>query len=220
MDLTRYNHVRENLVSLYKTITEETFNVYIPKSSFLSLKQIKQIEKNPPINGMESYDNVIERPLSILRMAQAFSMVGEDDVNLAFRYPRKDIPRIYNTIQDYIMYWLEIKRNYARFDSPGLDELEILEKVAKYVFSAYKEYHIQEVNDKFGVVKQSDMTLMDYIKGTWMYGEQFQENISFISHLAVYREENNLSQSHHITQSSSDLLRDLMALRNKSGMGD
>ena len=220
MDLTRYKHVRENLVRLYKMITEETFNVYIPKSSFLSLKQIKHLEKNPPINGMESYETIVERPLTILRMAQAFSMIGEDDVNLAFRYPRRDIPKIYNGIQDYIMYWLEIKRHWARFDAPSLDELEILEKIAKYVFSAYKEYHIQEVNDKFGVAKQSDMTLMDYIKGTWMYGEQFQENISFISHLAIYREENNLSQSHHITQSSSDILRDLMALRNRSGMGD
>lgn len=220
MDLTRYKHVRENLVNLYKMITEETFNVYIPKSSFLSLKQIKHLEKNPPINGMGSYEAVVERPLTILRMAQAFSMIGEDDVNLAFRYPRRDIPRIYNGIQDYIMYWLEIKRYWARFDAPSLDELEILEKIAKYVFSAYKEYHIQEVNDKFGVTKQSDMTLMDYIKGTWMYGEQFQDNISFISHLAVYREENNLSQTHHITQSSSDILRDLMALKNRSGMGD
>lgn len=220
MDLSRYNHIRESLVALYKTITEETFNVYIPKSSFLSLNQIKKLENSPPINGIESYDNVVERPLSILRIAQAFSMVGEDDVNLAFRYPRKDIPKIYNTIQDYIMYWLEIKRHYARFDSPGLEELGILEKIAKYVFSAYKEYHIQEVNDKFGVSSQAEMTLMDYIKGTWMYGEQYQDNISFISHLAVYREENNLSEGHHITQSSSDLLRDLMSLKNRSGMGD
>ena len=81
MDLTRYKHVRENLVSLYKMITEETFNVYIPKSSFLSLKQIKHLEKNPPINGMESYEAVVERPLTILRMAQAFSMIGEDMVS-------------------------------------------------------------------------------------------------------------------------------------------
>lgn len=211
MDVNRFKHVRERLVVLYKMITEYTYSVVAPPSSFFTLKELKKIKQSPPVRGMDVLAKPIERQMTIVKMATALAING-DDCALAFSKPSQDLIEIYEGIQEYIMLWLEVKRNLGWLQTASLEELAELEAVAKYIFSPYTEYKAREQVDAFGRSSTGEFTLTDALKGIWIYGASGSEDYSFISHISMYKEEMGLTN--YSVSPRSESLEDL--LRNAS----
>lgn len=186
MQTERYMHVRSELIRLYEIITQRTYTVVIPATHFLSLKQLEYLEDNPPLTGFESLDIPMERPFTIARILDAFKIMGES-VRVDFRYARRDIPEIYETIQEYIRLWCEIKTDISYLQTPPLEELEMLERLSRYIFTAYSHYYYEKVNKTFDVSTTEELTLLDVFKGKMMFGDSMDEGLSFISYVDRYR---------------------------------
>lgn len=188
MDTSRYMYVRGELLKLYNIIQNQSFEVILPLTHFLNKQKLEFLEKNPPINGFGVLETPTCRPYPISRILTAFAIM-EDEVQLDFRHPRHDIPLIYNTIQDWIRYWIEIKRGAGYLRTPSIEELELIEKLGRYVFSSYKHYHYEKINKTLHVPTTDTMTLLDVIKGRMMYGDDIDTDLSYISYLDEYKSE-------------------------------
>lgn len=199
MQTERYMHVRSELMRLYTVLTEQTFTVIMPASHFLTLKQLEYLEENPPLTGFETLDIPTERPFTIARILDAFKIMG-GDVRIDFRYPRKDIPVIYESIQDYIRLWCEIKEAVGYLQTPPIEELEQIEQLARYVYTAYTHYHYEKINKQFNVNVTSEMTLLDVIKGRMMYGDVVDEGISHISYTDLYKSAQGFTEPSSVPQ--------------------
>lgn len=186
METERYNYIRKELVELHRILTEETFEVAIPLSSFMSLKQLENARENPPLTGFETLEIPVERPFTILRLLQAVQIMG-DHLNIGFRHARRDVPRIYESIQTWIKYWVEIKVNAGYLRSPSVEELELIEKLAKHVFGTYAHYHYEKINKTLHIPDMANASLLDILKGRMMYGTDIDEQLSYISHLDEYK---------------------------------
>ncbi|QGH71956.1 hypothetical protein N1M2_93 [Klebsiella phage N1M2] len=186
MELERYTFLRNELRKMYTILTEQTFIVSIPLSSFMTLKQLDRAKNNPPLTGFETYETAVERPFTVQRILQAVEIMG-DDLQIGFRNARQDIPFLYNTIQTWIQYWIEIKRDIGYLRTPDLSELELIERLAKHLFSAYAHYHYEKINKTLGVGHSGEMTLLDALRGRMMFGTDMDEGLSFISHVDEYR---------------------------------
>lgn len=191
----RYNYLRKELIELHRILTEETFEVSIPLSSFMTLKQLENAKENPPLTGFETLEIPVERPFTILRLLQAVQIMG-DELMIGFRYPRRDVPRIYDTIQTWIKYWIEIKINASYLRTPSVEELELIEKLAKYTFSSYAHYHYEKINKTLSVPDLASASLLDILKGRMMYGTDIDEQLSYISHLDEYKSMTGYVGSH------------------------
>lgn len=209
MDINRFKHVRDRLVALYKMMTEYTYDVVAPHGSFLTLRDLKRAKTAPTILGVDFLAKPMDQQITIVKMATAIGING-DDCGLGFRYPSRDIVEIYEGIQEYIMLWLEVKRNFNWLHTASLEELSELEAVAKYIFSPYTEYKAREQAEAFGYNGTGEYTLADALRGVWIYGSSGTEEISFVSHIALYKEEMGLSSYSAPTRSESleDLLKD------------
>lgn len=188
MDTIRYMYVRNELIKLHRILTEEHFIVIMPATSFMTLKQLEHYKEHQPIIGFESLETPIERPYSIKKILEAFVHMG-DEAQVFFRYPAKDIPRIYDTIQDWIRYWVEIKRSSGYLRTPPIEELELIEKLARHIFTDYSHYHYTKIYDTLNVKSSESMTLLDVLRGRMMYGNDLDEPLSYISYLDEYKSE-------------------------------
>ncbi|QZA70599.1 hypothetical protein AH04_120 [Erwinia phage AH04] len=188
MHTDRYIFIRKDLVRLYKLFTERTFVVVMPVASFLSTEQLKHFEEHPPINGFESLMESTERPYTVLHILRSIKLM-DDNFRIGFRYPREDIPVIFDAIQTWIQHWIEIKTNGGYLRTPDIKELEIIEKLGRYVFTAYAHYHHEKINRTLNVPNTKDLSLLDALRGRMMYGSDFDEPISYVSHLDNYKSE-------------------------------
>lgn len=186
MELERYTFLRKELVRLHSVLTEYTFSVVLPLSSFLTLKELDRAKDSPPITGFETLELPVERPYTIEMILRAVDIMG-DELSLGFRHPRKDIPLIYDSIQDWIRYWIEIKRNWGYLRSPDIGELELIERLAKYIFKAHSHYHHEKINKTLHVASREEMTLVDVLRGRMMFGDDLDAGISFISYVDEYK---------------------------------
>lgn len=209
MNYKRYNVVRARLIELHQVITEYTFEVVAPPSTFLQLKELKNIDKTASLMGTERIGIAVQRPMTITKMTIALGLNGVD-APMSFRYPSKDIPVIFESIQEYIQLWLEIKVDWGWFESARLEELEELEAVAKFVFTPYKEYHAARVAKEFGHHSTQDMTLVNTMRSIWMFGSQAAEEISFVSYIALYKEAQGLGNRTTSTLGKSESLEELL----------
>lgn len=214
MNYERFNFIRERLVELYPLITEYTFEIVAPASTFLELKQLQGLDKTEYRPGTERVGIPVVRPLTITQLTKALTLNG-NDAELYFRWPSRDIIRIYEGIQEYIKLWLEIKVDWGWFESARLEELEELEAVAKFVFTPYKEYHAAKVAKEFGYQSTGDMSLVNSMRSLWMFGNTVTEDISFVSHIAMYKEGQGLTQQTQSSYGRSETLEELL----NSGFG-
>lgn len=186
MNTERYMYLRKELIALHRLITRRTFLVTLPLASFLSTKQLQHYQKNPPINGFESITQTSERPYTIEFILRAVMMTGEG-FTMGFRKPREDIPVMFNAIQDWIKYWIEIKHDGGYLRTPDVKELELIEKLGRFIFSAYAHYHHEKINRTLQVPNLENATLLDILRGRMMFGTDFDEPISYVSYLDQYK---------------------------------
>lgn len=191
MELERYRFLQTELIRLHKVLTEYTFSVILPLSSFLTLRQLDKVKDNPPITGFESLEIPVERPYTIEHILKAVDIMG-DELQIGFRYPRKDIPVIYTSIQDWIRYWIEIKRDWGYLRTPDIGELELIERLAKHIFSYYAHYYYENVNKILHVNSNEELTLLDVLKGRMMFGDAMDNGISFISYVDEYKSDTGI----------------------------
>ncbi|UOX39595.1 putative SH2 domain containing protein [Aeromonas phage ZPAH34] len=220
MDVERYMYNRERLVALYEYISNKTFHIFAPRQYFLSFDQIKQMEKHPPIMGLEMFGQVIERPITIARLCDMFLYMGEN-AGFSFRYPSKDIIPMYTNIQEYISTWCEVMGKLPWLERPKMQELEILEKIAKYIFGWYRQYQMQEINKSCGNSHNTELVLLDALTTTWRYGYDTREGPSFISHLSIFKEaEQGLYHEPSIVKGAPVTMDDMFSSSNPFGLGD
>lgn len=197
----RYNHVRSELVRLYKIITKRTFILNAKRSIFLTTEQLEAMEKNPPICGLDRYNTVGEMPVTIAKMVLAQEIIG-DDLVLAFRYPKKDIPVVYDTIQNYIKYWTEIMLNASGFKTATVYELELLENIAKGLYYSYSYYKREMVKEDLNKQKASYVDpMVNLYLGIIKHGRGMDNDNSFYSYLDAYKEKVSEMQGHFSVQS-------------------
>lgn len=188
MNIERYTFVRNELIRLHSLFTARTFVVMTPLSNFLSLQQLEHYQKNPPINGLGALEEAVERPYTIERLLLGMKRMGEE-IKLGFRYPREDIPVVYESIQLWIQYWIEIKTTASYLQTPTIEELELIEKLGRFVFTAYAHFHHEKINRTMRVTNTKELTLIEVMSGRMQFGSDFDEPISYISYLDQYKSE-------------------------------
>lgn len=188
MNTERYMFLREELIRLHKLFMYRTFVVTLPLASFLSTKQLQHYQENPPINGFEAITQTSERPYTTAFILRAVALTGEG-FNIGFKHPRQDIPVMFNAIQDWIKHWIEIKHQGGYLRTPDIKELELIEKLGRYLFTAYAHYHHEKINRTLHVPDLKNATLLDILRGKMMFGADFDEPISYVSYLDDYKSE-------------------------------
>lgn len=206
MNVQRYTYLRNELIRLYKLFTERTFLVTIPLSSFMTLKELERAKENPPLIGFEHLSENVERPLTINKILLAVSIM-DVHLNIGFTRPRQDIPVIYDAIENWIQHWIEIKLNAGYLQSPPIEELELIEKLGRHIFTYYAHYHHEKINKVMRVTNTSELTLLDVLQGRIMYGADFDQPISYISHLDHYKAQVGYSGSSSSHGGALDFLK-------------
>lgn len=217
MDYRRFNVIRARLVELYKVITEYTFEIVAPPSTFMQLKAMKNIDRAQFLIGTERMGLAVRRDMTITKMTTAISLNG-DETQMAFRFPSRDIPRVYESIQEYIQLWLEVKTDWGWFETARLEELEELEAVAKFIFTPYKEYHAAKIAKEFGYKNTEDISLVNTMRSLWMFGSTPQEELSFVSYVSLYKEAQGLTKHHQSSYGRSETLEELLGGNYGSGI--
>jgi len=190
----RYCFLREELVRLYRLFTLRTFNVTLPLASVLTTEQLKAYEKNPPIRGFNSLLTASERPYTVAFILQAVQVSG-DQFDIGFSRPREDIPVIYEAIMKWIDHWIEIKIGHSYLRTPDIMELELIEKLGRMLFTPYSHYHHEKINQALHVPDIKNASLIDLLRGTMMFGKDFDQPISYYSALDEYKSSINYSSN-------------------------
>lgn len=206
MNIERYTYVRGELIKLYRLFSERTFVVTIPASSFLTLEQLDRAKERPPLTGFETLEIPVERPFTIQYLLRAVDIMGED-INLGFRYPRQDIPVIYESIQEWIKYWIEIKVNLSYMRTPDISELETIEKLSRIIFTAYAHYYHERINKDMNIDMSKPLSLVDILRGQMMHGKDYGEPISYISYLDQYKASTGYVSPNSYNSGTLDFLR-------------
>ena len=192
-----YSKVRTELVKLYEVITQRHFSVIAPRSVFFTTEQLERIARNPPPGGVERFTEPTERGVTIEKMVLAYE-IGGDDFELAFKRPKRDIPEIYETIQEYIRLWVDIKINSYGYKTATIEELRKLENVARSLFGIYRYYYELDIEEKFDKkASNTEFELANMALAGLAYGNRPSE-ISFISYIDHYQEKIN-AKSENVT---------------------
>ena len=181
-----YRKTRKDLVTLYKVIKERYFSVVAPRSVFFTTEQLERMVRNPPPGGMERFSNPVDTLKNIEDIMHAYE-IGGDDFTMNFKRPSVDVPIIYETIQEYIRLWIDVKINAYGYKTPSINELRALENVSRSLFGVYKYYHHRDRLKRYdGVSESSEFALVNAVMGGFMLGEP--DELSFISYIDNYYE--------------------------------
>lgn len=182
-----YRKVREDLVTLYNLITTKHFPVVAPRSVFLTTEQLERIANNPPPGGVERFTHMTEMTCTIEKMMLAYSIGGED-FEIGFTRPGRDIPIVYETIQEYIRLWVDVKMNAYGYKTATIKELKMLENVSRSLFGIYKYYYEMEIARKYEQENnETEFELANLALGGLVYGRQTTD-VSFISYIDHYHD--------------------------------
>lgn len=191
--LNHYRKARAKLVELYEIMTQRYFTVIAPRYVFLTTEQLERLEKNPPVCGLEPFTRNIEMDVSIERIINAYE-IGDDSFEMGFRYPSRDISVIYETIQESIRLWIDVKINSYGYKTADLKELRAMELVAKRLFYAYSFYYKEEVNSEIETgTNITESGFANMYLGMLKYGREDPTEISFVSYIDNYLDKINES---------------------------
>lgn len=194
--ITHHNKVRAELVRLYKLMTQRYYPVIAPRSVFLTTEQLEQLEKNPPVGGLARFSRLIETSVTIEKIIIAYE-IGDVDFEMGFRHPSRDIPIIYETIQESIRLWIDIKMNSYSYKTASIEELRAMEKVARNLFSSYRHYYRENIREELNSTKkQTEFSMANLYISMLKYGQDGPDDISFVSYIDKYYEQINSRQEH------------------------
>lgn len=187
--ISHYNEVRAELMRLYKIMTQKYFTIIAPRSTFFTIEQLERIDNNPPIGGLSVFSERIESQTTIENIIRAY-LIAEEDINLGFRYPSRDIPLIYETLQESIRLWIDMKINSYSYSTAPIEELRAMETVAKNIFGPYRHYYRERVKKEMKETVQYTKDSMANLYMTLLrYGFDGPDDVSFVSYIDLYQEQ-------------------------------
>lgn len=187
--IRHHNEVRAELIRLHDVMTKKYFTIIAPRSIFLTIEQLERIDKNPPLGGLSMFSDKIESQTTIENIIRAF-LIAEEDINLGFRYPSRDIPVIYETLQESIRLWIDMKVNSYSYSTAPVTELRAMETVAKNLFGPYRHYYREQVKKEMKETVQYTKNSMANLYMTLLrYGFDGPDDVSFISYIDMYEEQ-------------------------------
>lgn len=136
----RYAAIRERLVELFPSISTKTYSFFIKPSSLLSVEQLRERETftaSETIGDSGYFEEYQDRNMTIpmiLKILPNFLDTSE----LGFKNAGRDVPLIYENIQEYIGLWVELMLNEPLVNHPPLEELRALEGFAFFIYSVYR----------------------------------------------------------------------------------
>lgn len=192
-----YQQVRKALVELYYFITERQFPVVTTRSVFLTTEQIEKIEKFPPPGGLGRFTRRTEMDVTIKEIMLAYE-IGGADFEMGFARPAKDVPVIYEAVQEYIRLWVDIILNTYGYKVATISELRALERVSRSLFGVYKYYRQEEEREKYnrnnGAV-DDEYGIANIVLGVLENGLHGMGELSFVSYVDQYYEKIATSDS-------------------------
>lgn len=201
--IAHHNQVRGELIDLYKIMTQKYFTIIAPRSIFLTTEQLERIDRHPPIGGLSVFSDRIESRTTIENIIRAF-LIADEEIELGFRYPSRDIPVIYETLQESIRLWIDIKVNSYSYETAPIEELRAMENVARYLFGAYRHYYREQVKKELKETVEYTKNSMANLYMTLMrHGFEGPEDISFVSYLDLWQEQiqsRNYELGHYVEQ--------------------
>lgn len=186
--LNHYRKVSSELIRLYEFITETHFPVIAPRSVFLTTEQLEKLENFPPPGGLSRFTRRMEVDVSIEKIMHAYE-IGGDTFEMGFKYPKRDIPIIYEAIQEYIRLWVDIKINAVGYNTATIDELRALERVSRSLFAIYKYYREEEEEERLRTNEgETDYGLANVAMSLMQFGGGAAKNLSFVSYIDQYHD--------------------------------
>lgn len=180
-----YAKVSSELFKLYEFLTQRHFPVRAPRSVFLTTEQLEKLERFPPPGGLERFSRPIDIDVSIERIMQAYE-IGGDAFEMGFKKPSRDIPVIYEAVQEYIRLWVDIKLNYTSYNTASIDELRCLERVSRSLFGIYKYFRKQEEETKLAGANYTEYEIANVMLSFMQYGSGEADGLSFVSYVDKY----------------------------------
>ncbi|MNM24603.1 hypothetical protein D3C81_350360 [compost metagenome] len=189
--LSRYNYIRERLITLFNVINNRTFPVYITPLMMMSLDEMRdrpEYHQDGFVNDNEFYSTHQVRKLKCPAIIDILPNLSSEK-DLSFQNANEVIPQIYESIQEYISLWCELRVNAPEFTTPSTEELRKLELLAYSLFGRYKKIkpyldkmkHKQVAADNADAEKRNILSLMALF-GMKAIGTNNDE-LSFVSHL-------------------------------------
>lgn len=185
-----YKKVRAELVELYTFMTERQFPVVAPRSVFLTTEQLNELERRPPPGGIARFTKQIQIDVTPIRIINAYE-IGGDEFEMGFGRPKRDIPLLYESMQEYIRLWVDVKINSYGYGTASIEELRAIERVTRSLFNIYRYYRQTEEQERMDKITQSDdgeHGLTSLVLGTLKYGMEGFSDVSYVSYVDQYYE--------------------------------
>lgn len=159
--IVRYGAIRERLIVLYNILNNRQFGVWIAPKSMMSMEEIRNREEYSAADTIQDKGYFDEPQLRTMKITQILGCIDNFTSNseIGFKNPNSTVVEIYESIQEYLALWCELMLNAAEHQSPPMNELRQLEKLAYIIFPMYKSIKPFTVNREFRNLSKDDTML-------------------------------------------------------------
>lgn len=192
LSLDRYKELRSRLIYLHKVIEYRVYTVYVTPAMRMTVDQIRDRTEYVQ-EGFVSDTNYYNEYQPIqLRMGGIIEILPNlaHEKDLGFMDANKSVVNIFETIQEYLQLWVELRSKAPEFRIPPLNELRNLECLSYSVFPVYKRIKSYLNNAIFRTPVNSEeeaanyaMLTLESLFGMTAIGRNKDNTINFVSHL-------------------------------------
>lgn len=188
MTESRYNTLRSRVLKLFNILNNRQYEVWVTPTTMMDLDQLRgRYERREEgfANDTTFYSDHQVRRMKIPNIIDLLPNCTSAN-DLGFRNANDAVVEIYESIQEYISLWCELRSNAPEFPTPSNEELRYLETLAYYLFPMYKKIKpFKMTADINRQLAQDEALNRKGLLGMGMlfgYNKQM-DDISFISHL-------------------------------------
>lgn len=188
MTESRYNALRLRVFHLFNILNNRQYELWITPATMMTTEQLRDRYERREEGFANDTTYYSDHQARRMKIPQIISMLPNctSSNDLGFRNANDAVVEIYESIQEYISLWCELRVNAPEFPTPPDEELRYLESLAYYIFPMYKKIKPFKMNDEIRRQLIQDQALNR--KGLTGLGMLFGysakvEEISFISHL-------------------------------------
>lgn len=189
---TRFNEIRARLIVLYNILNNRLYGIHLTPAMMMSIDEIRDREyyrQEDFANDEGYYEDYQVRHLTIPSILEILPNV-HDVSSLGWADSNNAIVEIYETIQENIALWCEIRNSAPEFVTPSTDELRTLEMLARQLFPRYKKIRPYLDQEKYRLLDQDikkgeryGLLTLASLFGIPSISSPDMESLSFVSHL-------------------------------------
>lgn len=199
-DIDIYNKKRKRIIELYKLINGIPFPIITMQKYLMTINELKHREyfdfgtdyKEDPYDEYKVYYLRIPQIIPVLPNLENFNMMGIKD-------PINNIPKIYDSIQEYIHLWCYMMENHPYYNHPPINELKELETLALWAFRTYNYNCKYKTNiakkDKKQKFDNGPKSAESFLR--LLSGNKYYQETKFISYIDNYLNKFNKSDINH-----------------------